>query len=142
MNRMMKIFKHILYVTVMILFVGCQDDFLDRPPLDKIATDSYWKTPSDLENYVLQFYPKLPSHGSNAGMPKEDASSDNLVLAVANSVLNGERAITTGGWQGDWDEIRSINIFFDNYQKVTGDLNTYAHYLGEAHFSELGFILT
>ncbi len=135
----MKIFKYILLISIIVLIGSCQEDFLDRPPLDKIGTESYWKTAGDLENYVLQFYPKLPSHGSGAGMPREDANSDNMILTVANSVMNGERAPTTGNWIGDWDEIRSINIFFDNYQNVETDLNTYQHYLGEAHFFRAWF---
>ncbi|MEN7549465.1 RagB/SusD family nutrient uptake outer membrane protein [Rapidithrix thailandica] len=134
----MKFLKYILCIPVLGLLVSCED-FLDRPPLDAIGTDSYWKTAGDLENYVMQFYPKLPSHGTGAGMPIEDANSDNMILAVANATLNGERPITTGNWIGDWDEIRSLNIFFDNYQKVEDGFDTYKHFVGEAHFFKAWF---
>jgi len=135
----MKILKYIFLLTIIALFSACEEDFLDRPPLDQIGTDSYWKTSGDLENYVRQYYPKLPTHGSGAGQAIEDANSDNMILAVANSVLNGQRPITTGNWQSDWNDIRSINIFFDNYQNVEADLGQYQHFLGEAHFFRAWF---
>lgn len=111
---------------------------LDRPPLDQISTEDYWKTSLDLQKYVLQFYPLLPQH-EGVGQANEDVESDNLIIAVPNPVLNGERTVTTAGWTGDWDEIRRINIFFDNYKKVSDPFASYKHFLGEAHFFKAWF---
>lgn len=129
----MKIKSYLFVALIIVLGNASCDQFLDKPPLDAIRTDDYWKTAGDLENYVLQFYPDLPSHPS-ASMAMEDAPSDNLVLAIPNSVLNGERTITTGSWSSDWTSIRNINIFFEEYGNVTDPFETYRHTLGEAHF--------
>ena len=129
----MKQIKYILLVLTVVL-VGCES-FLDKPPLDKVGVDSYWKTAQDLESYVIQYYPLLPSHRNNdPGMAYEERHSDNMILAVANPWLNGETTINSGHWAKDWASIRSVNTFFDNYKKCTDNFNLYKHYLGEAYF--------
>ena len=127
----MKKFYILIIVLVATLNFSCED-FLDRPPLDAISTNDYWKSSSDLEKYVLQFYPLLPQHGY--GMAVEDANSDNLIRLTPNDVMNGVRGVVSGNWTNRWRNIRSINVFFDNYTKVTSSFETYRHFLGEAHF--------
>lgn len=130
-------YKYTLLFLFLLGILSCED-FLDRPPLDAIGNDSYWRTSGDLERYVLQYYSNLPGH-SGVAMAREDANSDNLTLTSVDPVLNGERGITTGNWINEWDDIRSINIFFDNYQRVEDGFETYRHFLGEAHFFKAWF---
>jgi len=103
----------------------------------------YWKTTNDLRNYVMQYYKELPTHGNFAGMIGEDSNSDNVIGGSGslkpNGVMNGERTINTGNWINDWSLIRSVNIFFDNYQKCEDPLDLYKHYLGEAYFFRASF---
>jgi hypothetical protein len=113
--------------------------FLNLPPRDAISNEDYWNSAADLEKYILQFYPKLPRHGTAGTMPIEDATSDNMVLAVPDPILNGGRTITTGSWSSDWVNIRNINFFFDNYGKVQDRIESYRHFLGEAHFFKAWF---
>lgn len=120
------------------LALSACDKALDRGPLDQISSDDYWKTSGDLEKYVLQFYPMLPQH-EGVGQANEDAESDNLILAVPNGVINGERTVTTTSWTNDWQRIRKVNIFFDNYRRVNAPLTSYQHFLGEAHFFKAWF---
>ena len=46
--------KHVLYTFLIMLSicVSCED-MLDKPPLDQISSDQYWKTSSDLEKYTF-----------------------------------------------------------------------------------------
>lgn len=111
---------------------------LDRAPLDQISTDDYWKTSLDLQKYVLQFYPMLPKH-EGVGQANEELESDNLIQAVPDPVLNGERTVTTASWTNEWQNIRKLNIFFDNYKKVNAPLANYRHFVGEAHFFKAWF---
>jgi len=133
-------FKHkylFLLIVGLVGLVSCED-FLDRPPLDAIGNESYWYTSSDLERYVLQFYPEFPNH-SGYVMAREDNGSDNLTVSGADPVMSGARTIRTGNWRSEWSNIRSINFFFDNYSKVEGGFETYKHFLGEAHFFKAWF---
>lgn len=128
--------KNLIVILFLFLaFMGCQNDFLERPPLDAIDEEFYWSTAQDLENYVIQFYPDFPTHGMwQFGYGYPITNGDDAILGVPNPVMNGERGITTGTWAGDWSRIRSVNIFFDNYTKVNDVIENYRQYVGEAHF--------
>lgn len=138
--KKMKKMKYIVLIFVLSLVMSCES-ILDCPPLDQIGMESYWKTAKDLENYILQYYPGLPEHGSTVGnqLTREDEKSDNLIIEIPNTLLNGEMTVTTGGWKKDWEDVRSINIFFANYRQCKDDLNSYKHFLGEAHFFKAWF---
>jgi len=137
----MKNIKQFFIIAIsLFLLISCEP-FLDRPPLDAVGTESYWKSAQDLENYILQFYPMFPEHGSLAynQVARKDDRSDNLITDIANEYLNGEMTVTTQGWKNDWNEIRGINIFLANYQKCEDEFSLYKHYLGEAYFFKAWF---
>ncbi|MDR3059862.1 MAG: RagB/SusD family nutrient uptake outer membrane protein [Prevotella sp.] len=151
MKNIVKIYLLLLLGTSALFFTSCED-LLDKDPLTDIGNDSYWRTSLDLNNYVLQFYPSFPTIGgvgSYTGMLSWDATrgTDTQITASPNTFMNGaSSAVTTAGgidavnsstWS--WGKIRSINTFFDNYTKCEDPLNTYAHYLGEAHFFKAWF---
>lgn len=140
--------KNILYIMMalaLVLTTSCED-FIDNPPEDRISVDDFFTTANDVENYVKKFYPTLPAHGS-ANLPLSEDNSDNLITAVPNQILDGTRAPANGSWNPPannstgfsnngnfWDEIRAINILFDNIDQVTDGFEAYRHHLGEAHF--------
>jgi len=138
----MKTIRYFIIIVLLPLVVSCEE-FIERPPLNQISTEEYWKTTNDLRNYVMQYYKELPGHGNFAGMIGEDSNSDNLIGGSGslkpNKVMNGERTIDTGNWINDWSLIRSVNIFFDNYQKCEDPPDLYKHYLGEAYFFRASF---
>lgn len=132
--------KRIFVLVVCLHFQSC-NDFLERPPLDRIDVNSYWKTAKDLENYIVQLYPAFPTHGTGNvdGYGYQEDDSDNLILGAPSEILNGVKGMATGRWISDWSVIRTVNIFFDNYRKCTDDFATYRHYLGEAYFFRAWF---
>src|SRR5690606_26790260 len=123
------------YISLILIasITACNEDFLDRYPLDAISDVNYFKTPKDLETYMNSFYSttyfaKYPNHGA-------DFNSDNQVGTNVDSRLQGTRVINTRGSIGfGW--IRRVNYFFDNYKQVeeSDALEDYQHYLGEAYF--------
>ncbi|MDL2255349.1 RagB/SusD family nutrient uptake outer membrane protein, partial [Parabacteroides sp. OttesenSCG-928-K15] len=134
--------KNIIYILsgllcMFVIFSSC-DDLLDRPPLDQIGNDSYWKTAKDLENYTIQFYTIFPSFQSPSpyGIFGSDAlyGSDDAILAAVNTTLNGSRAVVNSGGNWGWGQIRSVNFFFDNCSRCLDDIKLWQHFLGEAHF--------
>ncbi len=140
MQIIMKVLKNTIAILLMNVFVSCSD-FLERPPLDRIRIDDYWKTARDLESYIFQFYPGFPGHGAGNvdgyGYPVDD--SDEVILGSPSEYLNGVRGITPGRWIADWRDIRAVNIFFDNYHKCQDDFASYRHFLGEAYFFRAWF---
>lgn len=132
----MRVMKKIHLYFSLLLVVGltaCNEDFLDRYPLDAISEVNYFTTPEDLETYMNSFYSttyfaKYPNHGA-------DFDSDNQVGTNVNTRLQGTRVVSTSGTIGfSW--IRRVNYFLDNYKKVEEgyELEDYQQYLGEAYF--------
>jgi starch-binding outer membrane protein, SusD/RagB family len=51
--------KYLKYYSVAacLLFLSCNKDVLDRPPLTKIVDEKYWRNEDDIRLYVNSFYP-------------------------------------------------------------------------------------
>lgn len=135
---MNKININYLVVGLMLFVTTSCEDILDRPPLDEISNEAYWKTASDLKNYTMQFYTIFPTYGTpgGTGIFHADASygSDDAILVDANTTLNGASPIINSGGEWTWNKIRSINIFFDNYAQCKDKFSLWSQYLGEAYF--------
>lgn len=43
--------KKIIFIISSILLLSCNDDFMERYPLDKVSEAVFWKTEKDLELY-------------------------------------------------------------------------------------------
>lgn len=118
-------------------FNSC-DDFLDRAPLDQISQATFWKTPEQLDAYIVGKYDWLPGQLSATGMGYyiSDISSDDMLQGTSYQTwMNGENNTipTTGnGWS--WGSIREINMFFDNYHLCESPFETYKQTYGEACF--------
>ncbi|SHL61712.1 Starch-binding associating with outer membrane [Chitinophaga jiangningensis] len=138
--------NHILPIISFILLTAC-NKALDIPPQDKISNNAYWKTASDLNAYVLQFYGSFPRIGNVDGLYTGYLGSDALngsdlqIRSTPASQLNGSRVqvntATGTGW--NFTNIRAVNIFFENYQRVKESRNNIARYVGEAHFFKAWF---
>lgn len=136
--------KIILFIGLVSLLISCSD-YLDREPLDQISTDQYWKTANDLQNYTLQYYANFPTfrnissgYTGNIGW---DAyrGSDHQIIQTPATQMNGTRTIVQSGGSWVWTNIRSINIFFENYSKVKETPANIQHFIGEAHFFKAWF---
>lgn len=114
-------------------------------PQDKITDAQFWKTSSDLQLYVNGFYSRmLPTYNgfSTLGIYGLDADqgSDNMILTSEyNRAINGERTVpaTDGGWS--WSELRNINYFLANYNRVQAAPAAVNPFVGEALFFRAWF---
>ncbi|HLT87326.1 MAG TPA: RagB/SusD family nutrient uptake outer membrane protein [Sphingobacterium sp.] len=127
--------KNLIIIGLVPLFflMACNDDFLDRPPLDQVASDRFFEKPKDLETYVNQYYnttffPKYANHGN-------DYDSDDLVGPTVNTRLQGTRPVVTTGSIG-FGNVRSINYFMTHYKKIEEfhEFDSYKQYVGEAYY--------
>ena len=48
----MKMKKYILALGLVSMLIGCNDDFMERYPLDNVTDENFWKTESDLKLYL------------------------------------------------------------------------------------------
>lgn len=133
----MKTNKYIILLSFLVFFGACNDEFLERPDLDSITTDNFWKTPNDLDLYVRNYYTAFPSWGPNewsGGIYWIDDNSDNLTYFNADTRLLGDNVITAGNGNWSFGGVRAINIFLANYDKVDAPFSSISQYVGEAYF--------
>jgi starch-binding outer membrane protein, SusD/RagB family len=128
--------KNIIIITCLLLlsigFNGCQEDFLDRHPLDQITSVEFFKNPADLRAYMNQFYNH--THFPEYGRFGSDGA-DNRIGQNPSEHFEGSRTVRNTGGLG-FDQVRRINYFFDNYRRIEAyhDFDLYKQFVGEAHF--------
>jgi starch-binding outer membrane protein, SusD/RagB family len=153
-----KFIKYHLVVGLLLIAAGCNNDFLERYPLDEISNESYWNTENDLKVYNNSIY-DLAKDDNNVpimmgvddgfdsqkwGVWYVDEYTDNIaprhprhgqfqqVRAGRHNVpssANGD-----GQWFGykGWNFLRAINVGMDNYQKADIPQATIDKYVAEA----------
>jgi starch-binding outer membrane protein, SusD/RagB family len=157
----------LIFFTTFYLLNSCNDEFLERYPLDTLSDPTYWKTESDLKNFNNSIYDLTGNvagfvndvinigHGATAwdshkkGIWYLDIFSDNLASDVVNSRLNDLNEIRAGkhyvqeppriyGWAG-WNQLREMNYGIANYHRAPISQNIKNKYMGEARFFRAWF---
>ncbi|GLB52974.1 hypothetical protein NBRC110019_20140 [Neptunitalea chrysea] len=117
---------------ILLLTTACNDEFLDRTPLSEIVPENSFQTAEDLELYTNSFYNVLPGR---EGIIEQDLLSDNVLYNGVPQEQTGERLVPSeagsSGW--DWDDLRTINIFFKYYDQCD-DEAAKTEYSGVAYF--------
>lgn len=125
------------FSAVMMLFSSCES-FLNREPLDQVSQATFWKTPEQLDAYIMGKYEWLPGNFGEWGMGYlvQDQNSDDMVIGLNHPAwMNGENNTTpTSGGNWKWESIREINMFFDNYMLCESSFSSYEQTYGEACF--------
>jgi hypothetical protein len=117
---------------------SCEDDFLDRQPLDSITDVSFWKTEEQLKLAVNGCYSSLK--GKN--VVDMENLGDNTIYPPRSdyqAISSGNFDFSTGTinseWVAQYNGIRRCNHFLENYTKAEGiqqaDMEQYA---GEVRF--------
>jgi starch-binding outer membrane protein, SusD/RagB family len=139
-----------IIISCLILLTACRKDLLDLTPQDRISDADFWKSTNDLQLYANGFYSRiLPAYAdfsSNAlgiyGLDSDEGSDNMIGTAGYNSAMNGERVVPAsgGGWNtAAWQELRNINYFLANYQRVQAAASAVNPYVGEALFFRAWF---
>lgn len=131
----MKKYK-ILLLTGLIIFVSCDNDFLQLEPTKQVTGEKYFNSKAELELYSNRFYSYVPSIDL---IESDFTSSDNVEVNVYNPFLAGVRTVPASGGGWSWTTLRSINYFLANYKKadVTTEVSNY--YEGLAKFFRAWF---
>ena len=136
-----KFFNHLIIIvsTVMFLF-SCNDEFMERYPLDQISNQTYWNTENDLLLFNNHLYsiaiqdnvPILQGEHRNSlsdvgnGLSWLDWYSDNYntfqAARIDYTVLSSGKHIvptspTVNGWMG-WNLARACNFGLANYDRA------------------------
>lgn len=133
---------------------ACNDDFLERYPLDRITNETFWNTENDLMVYNNGLYnmarvenviPILQGHNTDfdshfGSIWNQDELSDNMAPTEPRHnffqlIKNGKHNIPTNpdwfGYQG-WNFVRAINVGMENYGRAKIAPAVRDKYVGEA----------
>nr|WKN37691.1 RagB/SusD family nutrient uptake outer membrane protein [Tunicatimonas sp. TK19036] len=150
---MRKYISKISLVLAVIMF-GCNDDFLERQPLDEINNEAFWNTENDLRVYNNSLYdlardddnvPILMGHfdGFNSHWASiwhlSGFSDDTAPRASRHDFYQRVRAgkhnvPDNPAWFGykGWNFVRAINFGMENYGKADVSEEVRNQYIGEA----------
>ncbi len=137
-----------------VLMFGCNDEFLDRQPLDQISNDVFWNTENDLAVYNNSLYdlarndanvPILMGHDDGFDSQSrgiwhlsgftDDTAPRHPRHDFFQRVRAGRHAVPGGpqwfGYTG-WNFVRAINFGLENYDKADVSEEVRNKYIGEA----------
>ena len=135
--------KYITSLAVLILLVStaCNDEFLDRFPETSIGKENFFNSEEDLSLYINNLY-NFP--GSGLYMDDGYATTDNAAN-TGNTELktmmttDPSSGTINGGW--DWEYLRTVNFFLENFQKAEISREGLDHFEGLARFFRARFYL-
>lgn len=111
-------------------FAACDDDFLERTPLDTPSLETFWETPDHAKMWVNNLYIGLRG-SEDAYMEGYSDNAFGRAGAGANNIASGlfdtNDPVVNGHW--DYQYIRLALEFFENVERVPN--------LSEAQYDEL-----
>lgn len=147
----MKLYK--LSIAFMLLIMaGCNNNFLERYPLDKLSDETFWTTEQDLQLYCNDIYSDYivgfgygfgdalinPYGYSQAAIVYGDVITDNAAPSSYSKVAADEYidylkgSSGSGGW--NFENIRTLNYFLANFRRGNIPTQTQNMYGGEILF--------
>lgn len=123
----------------LVTVTACDDDFLERYPQTSIAKENFFNSEEDLATYVYGLY-DFPG----LGIYFADNSTDNAATTGTTEIkamMTGtpSAATITSGW--DWERLRSINFFLENFSKAQISEEALNHYEGLGRFFRARFYM-
>lgn len=111
---------------------ACGKDFLNREPLSQLSPSSSFNSQTQLELYTNSFYNDVLPGAATLYM--ENAGVDDIITSELQPEVTGNRTIPVSGGGWDWDALRNINFFLQNYHKGHLSDEVTAPYAGVAKF--------
>jgi starch-binding outer membrane protein, SusD/RagB family len=114
-----------------VIMTACQEDWLDRTPLDQITEADFLKQPDDFTTYVNRFHTIWTSW---SGDTHGDIGSD--IQIRGNSIpdrIGGNSTINSGPGYS-YGNVRRVNYLIVNAREYEGDFNDIKQAVGEAHY--------
>lgn len=132
----------IFSIALIILFSGCNDDFMDRFPETSIGAENFFKSEEDLKMFVYNLYnfPGIWSY-TDDGYNTTDNAANTGSTEMKNIMIssNPSSATITEGWE--WNSLRNINLFLENFSKADISDDLMAHYEGLGRFFRARFYM-
>jgi hypothetical protein len=115
--------------------VGCNEEFLEVPPIDKLTDETYWSNEDNVRTFAYGFYPKYfvgysAGWGWGSYFTGQSLNDDFAPSGPSQFVRNVPSS--GGGWSFAW--ARKANIFIDRVQDVPMSEEAVNHWTGVGRF--------
>ncbi|WP_082632354.1 RagB/SusD family nutrient uptake outer membrane protein [Algoriphagus resistens] len=141
---MIKLIKYICTVSLLVFFQSCDDQYLDRLPLDSPSSETFFANETELEMAVTGVYNRLWYKPENAVwfLSFDFASDDgwerngNALQALGRGEQNADNGYTNGFWSAFYRAINRVNYITSGSEELraTMDPAKYNRLVGEARF--------
>ena len=151
-NRMI---RHIPYLvlTLIITFTACNDDFLNRKPLDKLSEEAVFTNATLMEQYVNALYNVVPhpfTEGTMAAITDEaffryggtstnyisrgELNPDNVIFQADGGPAHNTRMTFLNLWPRVFSYVRDMNLFLSRVDDAPIDEAVKKQLKGEVYF--------
>jgi starch-binding outer membrane protein, SusD/RagB family len=135
---MKKLFLLAGIIGFILFFQACDDNFLNVQPETEIGGDTFFNSADDLQMYLNSLI-DWPS-GLSLFLEASDDAATSGSAEFRNIMINDltSRQITAG-W--DWEKLRDINYFLENFDRAELSQSDLNHYEGIARFHRARFYM-
>ncbi|SCD19241.1 SusD domain-containing protein [Proteiniphilum saccharofermentans] len=149
---MKKIIYYLVLITI-IVFSSCNDDFLDRKPLDKLSEEAVFTNESLMEQYVNALYNVIPhpfTEGTMAAITDEaffrfggtstnyivrgELSPDNVIFMRDGGPAHNTRMTFLNLWPRVFSYVRDMNLFLSRVDDAPIGEEVKKQLKGEVYF--------
>lgn len=124
---------------LVLLISSCNDDFLDRNPETSIGAENFFNSEAELSLYINNLYDFPDWEMFIADMATDNAATTGNLEIKTIMTTSPSSATITGGW--NWNDLRTINFFLDNFSKADVTQETLHHFEGLARFFRARFYM-
>lgn len=120
----MKTIKIYLLLICLFFLGACEDDFLERAPLDQIVNETFWQNEEQLVLAVDALYANIKAKNTvdmeNMGDNTIWPSTTSYQLIGSGNFGNDLGTLNTE-WGTQYDAVRQANAFLENYERADVD---------------------
>ena len=125
-----KISKYLITGLLVFLFASCEEDFLEKNPLDSTSSQNFWNSEEDVETVLVGVYSRLKENYLGYERVYYDALTDNAWADPSNINQQNINYMTTGSispalggaienmYSSPYRVITACNFFLDNVDKA------------------------
>src|SRR5690606_30872063 len=115
-------------LVLMLLSASCNENFLEKNPLDTISSESFWNNEAEMNMALTGVYASLRNDFLGWQRPYLECLSDNAFAHWGYfnipAMTTGNISAATGGavsklYNGSYSGIARCNFFMDNVEKAT-----------------------
>ncbi len=130
MNIKYRPLKWFSVFTLILFAASCNDDFLDKNPLNSVSSQTFWDSEDDVKSALTGVYSRLQQNFLGYERVYLDGLSDNAYLDPGNGNQPNMTVMTTGSispgltgamanmYSSPYRAIASCNYFLDNVDKA------------------------